>query len=316
MTQRHIAVLLMAYGSPDQLDDVEAYLADIRGGRPTPRELVAELREKYRRVGVPTPLLQVTSEAARRLDVVLNQAGGDAFSVFVGMKHWAPRIRSAVDDLVAAGATRLVAVVLAPHYSRISIGGYRAQVERALSQAARPVPLDFVESWHDLSEYLDALAAKVRAGMSEFPTHADPVVVFTAHSLPARILAESDPYRDQLLFSSREIARRADVRRWEFSFQSQSQTGEPWLGPDLLQTLDRLRQEGVRQVLVVPVGFIADHLEISFDIDIEAKEHAQRLGIQLRRTQMLNADPRLVAALAGLVRGRLGVTSTRRAEPV
>jgi len=312
----HIALLLMAYGSPDRLEEVDAYLADIRGGRPTPAALVEELRERYRRVGVPTPLRRVTEELAQRLEATLGRSGAEPLSVHVGMKHWTPRIGAAVQDIVTAGATRLIAIVVAPHYSRISIGGYRAQVERALSHAPRQLPLDFVEDWHDLPGYLDALAQNVRVAMAQFPNPADPVVVFTAHSLPARILEEGDPYRDRLLASSSAVAERAGVRRWEFSFQSQSQTGEPWLGPDLVETIDNLHHRGVRQVLVAPVGFVADHLEIAFDIDIEAREHAGGLGMDLRRTAMLNADPRLVAALAALVTQRLqGATSVRRAGP-
>jgi ferrochelatase len=310
----------MAYGSPDRLEDVEPYYADIRGGRPLSAQTLSELTEKYRRVGVPTPLRAVSLRLAQDLEAALN-AGSEtpALSLHLGMKHWTPRIGAAVEEIVRSGAQRLVTVILAPHYSRISTGGYRLRVEQALAATGSPIELDFVESWHLLPGYLDAVAGNVVDGLLEFPEPGDATVVFTAHSLPARILQEGDPYQEQLLASSRAIAVRARVRRWVFSYQSRSQTGELWLGPDLLETLEQLREKGERQVLVAPVGFIADHLEILFDIDIETQERAKELGMALRRTRMLNSDHRLVSALKGLVAERLnagrGATSGRLAGP-
>ena len=305
MQADRVAVLLMAYGSPSTLDEVEPYFIDILGGRVPPPEAVAELREKYRRVGVPTPLLAVSTRLATRVGERLNQGTAEErFSVHLGMKHWTPRIASAVDEIASTGAEGVVAIVLAPHYSRISTGGYRDRVQQAIDQSGRRIELDFVDGWHLLDGYLDALAENVRAVRQEFSNPEDVTVVFTAHSLPARILNEGDPYQDQLLETSEVVAERAGVDRWRFSFQSQSQTGEPWLGPDLLDRLNRLHEKGVRQVLVAPVGFIADHLEIFYDIDTEAKGRANELGIELRRIPMLNDDLRLAAALAGLVQSR------------
>ncbi len=305
MSAGRTAVLLMAYGSPNRLDEVEAYYTDIRGGRRPPPEQVADLRERYRRVGVPTPLLEVSRIVAQELERALNaSSAGESYRVTLGMKHWTPRIREAVEEAVSGGVERLVAIVLAPHYSRIGTEGYRAQLARALAELAPAVPLDFVQSWHDLDGYLDAVAENVSAQAAGFKRAGDVMVVFTAHSLPARILAEGDPYQEQLVFSAARIAERAGTTRWRFSYQSQSHTGEPWLGPDLLETLGELAASGERQVLVAPVGFIADHLEILYDIDLEAQEKASALGIELRRMPMLNADPRLVAALAGLVQAR------------
>lgn len=306
MPADRIAVLLMAYGSPNSLDAVEPYFADIRGGRPASPVAVAELREKYRLVGVPTPLLAVSTRLAEQIQERLNRGStGERFTVHLGMKHWAPRIAEAVDEIASVGAERVVALVLAPHYSKISTGGYRERVQRAIDQSGRRIDLDFVDSWHLLDGYLEALAERVSAVRSQFADPDQVTVVFTAHSLPARILNEGDPYQDQLLETSEAVATRAAVERWRFSFQSQSRTGEPWLGPDLLDTLNRLHENGQRQVLVAPVGFIADHLEIFFDIDVEARERANQLGLELRRIPMLNDDPRLADALASLVLGRL-----------
>jgi len=292
MAPSHVAVLLMAYGSPHRLEEVEAYYTDIRGGRVPSPEAVEELTGRYRQVGVPTPLLAVSTDLGRQLERSLNadSPDGSIYTVHLGMKHWTPRIASAVDEAVEAGADRLIAIVLAPHYSRIGTGG-----------SAAPIHLDFVDSWHDLDGYLQSVADDVRTVRARFSEPKRVVVVFTAHSLPARILDEGDPYQDQLLRTSELVAARAGVDRWRFSYQSQSHTGEPWLGPDLTDTLETLAHEGHRSVLVASIGFIADHLEIFYDIDIEAKAKADMLGIELKRTPMLNADPRLVHALYQLV---------------
>jgi ferrochelatase len=307
MPHSHTAVLLMAYGSPNRLDEVEAYYTDIRGGRTPTASAVEELREKYRRVGVPTPLLAASTELSRELERRLNADPPDdsIYTVHLGMKHWTPRIATAVGEAVDAGADRLIAIVLAPHYSSISTQGYRRQVDAALHARRHPLSLDFVESWHDLEGYLQAVADNVRATRAQFADPANVVAVFTAHSLPARILNEGDPYQDQLLETSKLVAARAGIEKWRFSYQSQSHTGEPWLGPDLPDTIEMLAREGHRHVLVASIGFIADHLEIFYDIDIEAREKAEALGVELRRTPMLNADPRLAAALHALVRQRV-----------
>jgi protoporphyrin/coproporphyrin ferrochelatase len=310
MGRSHTAVLLMAYGSPNRLDEVEAYFSDIRGGRTPAPEAVEELTERYRRVGVPTPLLRVSLELGRGLERLLNADPPDdgIYTVHLGMKHWTPRIAAAVDEIVASGADRAIAIVLAPHSSQISTGGYRRQVEAALAAAPRRIPLDFVESWHDLEGYLQAVAENVRAVQAQFSDPGRVVTVFTAHSLPARILDAGDPYQEQLLQTSALVAARAGITAWRFAFQSQSHTGEPWLGPDLVDTIDELAALGHRQVLVASVGFIADHLEIFYDIDVEARQRADQLGIELRRTPMLNADPRLAGALHGLIAQRITAT--------
>ena len=316
MASSHTAVLLMAYGSPNRLEDVEAYFTDIRGGRTPSHEAVEELRERYRRVGVPTPLLAVSTDLGRELERLLNIDPPDdrMYTVHLGMKHWTPRIATAIDEIVESGADHLVVIVLAPHFSKMSSGGYQRQVAKALAaHAGAPLPtVDVVESWHELDGYVEAVAANVRNLRREFANPDEVVAVFTAHSLPARILDEGDPYQDQLLRTSELVARRAGIEQWRFSYQSQSQTGEPWLGPDLVDTVEELAAQGHRAILVASVGFIADHLEIFYDIDIEAKERADALGIELKRTPMLNADRRLADALYELVAQRVGAGAAVR----
>ena len=278
------AVVLMAYGSPSRPEDIPAYFEDIRGGRPVRPEAVAELAERYRRIGGSSPLNEITERQRAALEHDLGAP------VYVGMKHWTPRIADAVEQALGAGAERIVGLVLAPHYSGISIGGYRERLE---SSVAGRADLVMIESWHDHSPFVDIVADRVRG--------TDAHVVFTAHSLPARILDDGDPYKDQLLETSRLVAERAGVESWSFAFQSASPTGEPWLGPDILEELERLHAEGVRKILVAPVGFVSDHLEILWDIDVEAREKAAELGLELDRIESLNDSPEFARALAVLV---------------
>jgi ferrochelatase len=287
------AVVLMAYGSPERLDDVPAYYSDIRGGRPIAPELLDDLVARYRSLGVEehNPLNAITEDTRAALERELD------LPVFTGMKHWTPRIADAVEAAVTTGAEVVVGLVLAPHYSRLSIAGYRVQVEEALGDRAE---LRFVDDWHLHEPFVEWHASRLR-GTQEH-------VVFTAHSLPARILAEGDPYQQQLEETAAAIAQRAALRDWSFSFQSESPTGEPWLGPDILDHLDSLREQGVGEVLVCPIGFVSDHLEIRWDIDVEAQERARDLGLALRRIEMPNADPEFVRGLAELVTSALAAS--------
>jgi ferrochelatase len=285
----------MAYGSPERLVDVPAYYADIRGGRPIPPERLADLIERYRRLGIEdsSPLNAITERTRAALAEELG------LPVYTGMKHWSPHIADAVEAALAGGAERIAGLVLAPHYSALSIKGYRDQLEVALAGRAE---LAFVDSWHAEPGLIELLAERVRGTRSH--------VVFTAHSLPERILAMGDPYKDQLLETSRLVAESGDLdERWSFSFQSESPTGEPWLGPDILDHLAALRADGVTDVLICPVGFVSDHLEIQWDLDVEAQERAAELGLRVDRIQMPNADAAFVRTLAGIVRRVLGVPS-------
>ena len=289
------AVVLMAYGSPERLSDVPAYYADIRGGRPVAPEQLADLVERYRRLGIEesSPLNAITEQTRAALEDELG------LPVFTGMKHWTPHIADAAQAALAAGADAVAGLVLAPHYSALSIEGYREQLEQALDRRAR---LEFVDSWHTEPGFIELLADRVRG--------TDAHVVFTAHSLPARVLAMGDPYKSQLLETSALVAEAAGLGdNWSFSFQSESPTGEPWLGPDILEHLTALRAAGTDDVLVCPVGFVSDHLEIRWDLDVEAAERAAEVGMRFARIEMPNADPAFVRTLAGIVRRVLGVPS-------
>ena len=292
---RSSAVVLMAYGSPDRLEDVPAYYADIRGGRPIKPEHLEDLVARYRRLGIEdsNPLNEITEATRAALEAELG------LPVFTGMRHWQPRIAEAVERALDGGADEIVGLVLAPHYSSMSIERYREQLVGALAGRAE---LRFVERWGAEHGFVELLAERLA---DRRDTH----VVFTAHSLPSRILDEGDPYRDELLETSRLVAERAGVGEWTFAFQSESPTGEPWLGPDILPHLNELAANDVRDVLLCPVGFVADHLEIRWDLDVEAVDRARELGIRLDRIELPNADPAFVRVLAGLVRRHAAVPS-------
>ena len=301
-----LGVLLMAYGTPETPDQVEPYFTHIRGGRVPSPESVERLRHRYESVGGRTPLLEITNEVRAALEHELNAAPvGPTYRVYVGMKHWHPYIGDVVPRIAADGVGELVAVALAPHYSRISIGGYRSAIEQALAGLSDPPTLRFVDSWHLNPQFIEFTADRVAAALAEFPGREGKgggvLTVFSAHSLPERIREWNDPYEVQLRESCDAVAARAGIRSWRFAWQSAGQTAEPWLGPDILDYLDTLHAEGVRRVLSVPIGFVCDHLEVMYDIDHEARRKADALGMTLRRTRMPNADPGFVRALASVV---------------
>lgn len=294
------AVVLMAYGSPDRLADVPAYYADIRGGRPVARERLEDLVERYRRLGIgdgeqPSPLNAVTEETRAALAAALG------LPVLTGMRHWQPRIADAVEEALGAGRVPLVGLVLAPHWSTLSVARYEALFDAAVGGRAET---RFVREWGSEPGFVELLAARVREALAARDAH----VVFTAHSLPARILEQGDTYRERLLETAALVGEAAGAE-WSFSFQSESPTGEPWLGPDILDHLATLAAEGADEVLVCPVGFVSDHLEVRWDIDVEARERARELGLGLRRIEMPNADPAFVDVLAGVVRRELAAAA-------
>jgi ferrochelatase len=294
------AVILMAYGSPDRLADVPDYYADIRGGRPVRPELLDDLVARYRALGIddsgtPSPLNAITEETRAALEAALG------LPVLTGMRHWDPRIGAAVEEALERGHETLVGLVLAPHWSSLSIAKYLELFERAVAGRA---DTRFVREWGAEPGFVDLLAERVRAAATP-NSH----VVFTAHSLPARILDTGDTYPEALLQTSRLVADRAAIAGWSFAFQSESPTGEPWLGPDILDHLASLHGHGVEDVVVCPVGFVSDHLEIRWDIDVEAAERARALGMRLGRIAMPNADPEFVEMLATIVRRELAVVA-------
>lgn len=312
MTTAPTGVLLLAYGSPETADQVEPYFRHIRGGRTPSPEAVAHLQHRYELVGGRTPLLAITTETARGLQEALDERAPGEYRTYIAMKHWHPYIADVIPRIAAGGVRRLIVLVLAPHYSRLSIGGYRQYLDQAIGKLDVPMDVTFVETWHLQPEFIEMMSARVRDGLDAFPQEhrAETCVLFSAHSLPVRIRTWGDPYEAQLAASCAAVAEHAGLRQWRFAWQSAGNTGEPWLGPDIVEYLEQLHTEGVRNVLSVPIGFMCEHLEVLYDIDHEAAHKAGALGMTLRRTRMPNATPELVAVLDALVAGAERTSAT------
>ena len=301
MTAEQIAVLVMAYGGPGNINEVEPYLMDVRGGRTTKPQLVEEIRARYARIGGRSPILELTRAQA----AAIGRALGRRFAVFVGMRHWHPFIQETVQDIAAAGFRRVVGVAMAPHYSSMSVGAYEKKLLQAADSGGH-LDVTLVRTWWNQPQFLDATASRIREALQRFPADVTVDVIFTAHSLPEKVVASADPYPDELKASAQEVAKRAGLEEWRFAYQSAGATAEPWLGPDAEDVITELAQAGHKAVLLVPIGFVCDHVEILYDIDVEYQSVAKRLGIQLERTASLNDDPGLVAAVAKAVRRAAG----------
>jgi protoporphyrin/coproporphyrin ferrochelatase len=305
-TAQTTGVLLMAHGSPDHLDDMAAYLQHVRGGRPTPQALVDDIRGRYRLIGGRSPLLEITRSQGKALEERLN-VDSTQFRVYVAMRHWHPFIADTMKQLWSDGIRRVVAVSMAPQYSRLSVGAYHRALEAA--QAGLGISLDVttVASWHDHPLLLQAFAERVQEVCSRLSDEAwtQLCVVFTAHSLPQRILAEGDPYPREVERTAAGVAKLLGLTSWEVVYQSQGATAEPWLGPTLDEIFERLRAQNRRALLLVPIGFVCDHVEILYDIDILAQKVAQEKGLCLMRTASLNTSPTFIEALASVVNSHL-----------
>lgn len=298
-------ILVLAYGTPEKPEDIEPYYTHIRGGRPPTPAALENLRERYRLVGGRTPLLDLSQGVADGLQARLDQQAPGQYKVYLGMKHWHPYIGEVVPRIAADGVREVIGVALAPHYSRFSLEGYRKYISQALDllEPQQRFTLHFIESWHDHPLFRRLIAGRIAETLAAFPADArDHVrVVFSAHSLPEKIVATGDPYPRQLAESAAGIAELLGLAEYGFCYQSAGMTGEPWLGPDILDYLGELREAGVRDVLSAPFGFVAEHLEVLWDIDTEAQQKADELGMTLRRIRMPNADPEFVEVIRAVV---------------
>lgn len=303
LTSQPTGILVMAYGTPETLADVEPYYTHIRGGRKPSPEALQDLIDRYEHVGGQTPLYALTKGVADQLRSHLEAEQPGRYVVYLGMKHWHPFLGDVVNQIAADGVQDVIGVVLAPHYSRYSLEGYRTYVEKALTKLEQPFSFQFIEHWHDHPAFRALIADRIREALAEFePDERENVtVLFSAHSLPEKILAMGDPYVDQLLASAAGVSELVGLKSHRFCFQSAAPTNEPWLGPDIVDYVQQLHDEGVRNILSVPFGFVADHLEVLWDIDTEARQKAEQVGVKLRRIRMPNADPEFVAVIQAVV---------------
>lgn len=299
-----IGVLIMAYGGPNSLDEIPGYLADIRSGRPTPRQILDEISSNYKLIGGKSPLLEFTR---RQVAAVQAHFDPSKFKFYIGMRHWSPWIEDTIRDMVDDGITRAVSLVLAPHYSKLSIAKYQAKIAAGLEMYHDQIEFAHVESYHDAPGLIEALANRVVEGLNRWPADIRPKVhvVFSAHSLPVRIVKMGDPYADQLQETAELVAQKAGLEeeQWSWSYQSAGRSPEPWLGPQLPEHLEALAGKGIRNVVSLPIGFVSDHVEILYDIDIQAQQVASDLGLRLERPPALNDDPLFITALADKIRG-------------
>ena len=297
-------LLIMAYGGPDKLEDVRPYLLDVRNYRPTSDEVVAEITERYEQIGGRSPILELTRAEAAGIETALNELApeDERWKVWVAMRHWHPFIKDVLAEMEAAGVERAVGLVMAPHYSYMSIGAYFKRIEEAGSS----VDIAPVKSWNLNPGYLDGLHDRIADALEKFPAEerGDVPIIFTAHSLPERILERNDPYPDELQATVDALVERMPGREWHWAYQSAAMTADPWLGPDASEVIAKLNGEGKKNVLICPVGFICEHVEILFDIDVEFRQQAEELGMHLERIEMLNDHPSMLTGLAQVARGR------------
>ncbi len=294
-------VLLLAHGAPERLEDIPEFLLNVRGGRKLPDAAVAEITRRYALIGGGSPLLKLTNAQAEALAKLL------AHPVYVGMRNWTPFISDAVQRLAKDGIERLVALCLAPQNSRTSIGLYRRFLMDAVAKTAPALRVEFVENWHNRGLLIAAFREKIGAAIERAEAeagHSIPVV-FTAHSVPAKTIADGDPYEQQVRETAALVAAAQGLDEYLLAFQSQGMTPEPWIGPTVESQIDRLAAAGHRDVLLAPIGFVSDHVEILYDIDIMFRDYAKTKGIVLRRSESLNDSPLFIQALASIVNERM-----------
>jgi protoporphyrin/coproporphyrin ferrochelatase len=295
-------LMIMAYGGPDKLEDVRPYLLDVRHHRPTSEEIFREIEDRYELIGGRSPILELTRAQADGIEHALNEqaAEGESWKVWMGMRHWHPYIAQTLGEMKDAGVERAVTMVMAPHYSAMSIGAYNRKVEEAQSG----IEVVAIDRWNMLPGYLDALEERVNDALQKFPddVRGSVPIIFTAHSLPEKIRENNDPYESDLKATYEEIASRFQGHPAHWAFQSAAMTKDPWLGPDASIVIDEIHAEGGQHVLICPVGFVCEHVEILFDIDVEFAQQAEKLGMQLERIRMVNDHPKMMAGLAQLVR--------------
>lgn len=289
------AVLLLAHGAPEHLEDIDQYLLNVRGGRPMAPPVIEEIRRRYALIGGGSPLLARTREQAQALQAEL----GPSLGVYFGMRNWSPYIADAMRQMQADGVNRILALCLAPQYSRMSVGVYFRRTQEAKRQLGYGAEIIWAKTLHGHPLLVEAFAEKIA------PLAANRPVLFTAHSLPEKILEDGDLYDAEARATAGAVASRLGLPQWDFAYQSQGMTAEKWLGPTVESKLDAWAAAGVKEIVIAPIGFVADHVEILYDVDILFRQYARDRGIEIFRSQSLNASPRFIAALAEVARGRL-----------
>lgn len=309
MKRNPVGVLLLAFGGPDSPESIEPFMTNLMGGRRPSPELLARVAEKYRLIGGKSPLLEITRAQAAALEKVMNAGSGGRhhlprYRVYVAMRYWHPFIPDVLQEMAADGVGKAVAISLSPHYSQFTTGAYFAEVQAWLVRKGSAMEVAFARDWYHHPLFIQALGEKLAEGRDKFPTRRREglPVVFSAHSLPVSYIREGDPYVEQLQATVHSLARQGNLVTWRLAYQSRGGGGGEWLGPQVEEVLESLAGDGHREVLLSPVGFVADHVETLYDVDIALRAHAQRLGLKLERCAALNTSPAFIAALAAIAR--------------
>lgn len=301
--QYPIGVLIMAYGGPNSLAEIPGYLSDIRSGRVTTPAVLEEITNNYRQIGGKSPLLAISQRQVAAVSAQLDPA---RFKCYLGMRHWSPWIEEVVGQMVADGITQAVSVVLAPHYSKLSIAKYQEKIADGLAMHRGQIEFNHVASYHDAPALIQAFANRLQETLQRWPAEerSQVHVILSAHSLPVRILKMGDPYDRQLHETAQLIADRAGLAdgQWSWSYQSAGRSPEPWLGPQLEAYIPTLAAQGIKNIISMPIGFVADHVEILYDIDIKAQGVARELGLRLERPPALNDDPLYIETLVEVIK--------------
>jgi protoporphyrin/coproporphyrin ferrochelatase len=297
------AVLLLAHGAPDRLGDIPEFLLNVRGGRPLPESAVEEIVDRYGKIGGGSPLLEITTRQAEALAKKL------ALPVYVGMRNWKPYIEDSVRQLREGGADRAVALCLAPQNSRTSIGLYQSYLSKAVENVAPGLRVEFVESWHDHPGLIAAFREKISRALGRIEAEAGRTVpvIFTAHSVPVKTIEAGDPYEQQVKETARLVAQAMGLESYRVAFQSQGMTADPWIGPTVESQIDELAAQGIQHVLIAPVGFVCDHVEILYDIDCVFRDYGKERGVSVVRSESLNDTPLFIQALASIISSRIGM---------
>jgi len=306
-TGKRWGVLLLAHGAPDKLADIPEFLLNVRGGRPLPDPVVKEITHRYSLIGGGSPLLRLTLLQAEAL------AKSIAYPVYVGMRNWKPFLPEVVRRLCDDGVECIVAVCLAPQNSRTSIGLYREYLMKAVEQVRAGLEVNFIESWHDHPGLIEAFRARTEAALLAVSNEIGETVpvIFTAHSVPERTIAGGDPYEQQVRETAALVAHAAGLTGYRLAFQSQGMTAERWIGPTVESQIDELERAGCKNVLLIPVGFVSDHVEILYDIDVLFRQYGKARGVTVRRSESLNDSPPFIAALASLVTERIDLMNRK-----
>lgn len=293
---KKLGLLVMHYGTPASIDAVEPYYTHIRRGRPPDPEQLKDLIDRYNAIGGPSPLAKISLRQAELICEGLALAGFEA-RTYIGTKHAEPNVAEAVEQMASDGVEEAVGVVLAPHFSGMSIAAYTKYAEDARDKCAPEMKLSVLQRWGTMPELIEALADRVQDQMKGWYPE-ETLVLFSAHSLPKRIVDQGDPYQSELEATSRLVAERGAVPNWRFCFQSASTTGEPWLTPDILDVLEEVKVENrFKKVIACTVGFVSDHLEVLYDLGIETRDKAGELGLEYRRAEAINSDAKVMWAL-------------------